>query len=307
MIEFILNSLRMVLSLPKEKVFQTRKECRRRLNQTEVSSRSLAHLISLMTAGIPAIQIAPLHYRGLQRLRTRGLRGSHLNYDRKVRMSEDTVMDLTSWRTRVNAQIQRPILPPTAPLNLETDASTLGWGAFCRESSQRTGGPWSRAEAVLHIINWLELMAAFLAVRFFGKARSEIHIHVAIAYVNHRTRSRNLCTLVCAQENHSPCGAHPRQEKRESGLGVTPSDYSDWQLDREVFKKISACLRAILSGPLRVLRNAQLEVYFNWKPDPSAEAVDALCQVWSNHRPYLFRPLAEAYTRSGWTESLRQF
>ena len=170
---FILNSLRMVLSLPKEKVF---KGCRRMLNQTEVSSRSLAHLISRMTAGIPAIQIAPLHYRGLQRLRTKGLRGSHLNYDRKVRMSEDAVMDLTWWRTRVNAQIQRPILPPTASLNLETDASTLGWGAFCRESSQRTGGPWSRAEAVLHI-NWLELMAAFLAVRFFAKARSEIHIH----------------------------------------------------------------------------------------------------------------------------------
>ena len=28
--------------------------------------------------------------------------------------------------------------------------------------------------------------------------------------------------VVRAQENHSPCGAHPRQEKRDSGPGVTP-------------------------------------------------------------------------------------
>ena len=304
---FILNSLRMVLSLPKEKVFKIRKECRRMLNQTEVSSRSLAHLIGLMTASIPAIQIAPLHYRGLQRLRTRGLRGSHLNYDRKVRMSEDAVMDLTWWATRLNAQIQRPILPPTASLNLETDASTLGWGAFCRESSQRTGGPWSRAEAVLHI-NWLELMAAFLAVRCFAKARSEIHIQlfmdsrVAIAYVNHLggTRSRNLCTLAlefwewCVHRKITLHAVHIPGRRNEIADWESRhmSDYSDWQLDREVFKRVQRALGPFSVDLFASFRNTQLEVYFSWKPDPSAEAVDALCQVWSNHRPYLFPPLA---------------
>ena len=304
---FILNSLRMVLSLPKEKVFKIRKECRRMLNQTEVSSHSLAHLIGLMTASIPAIQIAPLHYRGLQRLRTRGLRGSHLNYDRKVRMSEYAVMDLTWWATRLNAQIQRPILPPTASLNLETDASTLGWGAFCRESSQRTGGPWSRAEAVLHI-NWLELMAAFLAVRCFAKARSEIHIQlfmdsrVAIAYVNHLggTRSRNLCTLAlefwewCVHRKITLHAVHIPGRRNEIADWESRhmSDYSDWQLDREVFKRVQRALGPFSVDLFASFRNTQLEVYFSWKPDPSAEAVDALCQVWSNHRPYLFPPFA---------------
>ena len=57
--------------------------------------------------------------------------------------------------------------------------------------------------------------------------------------------------VVRAQENHSPCGAHPRQEKRDSGLGVT----SHVRLQRLAtgsgsLQKGSACLRAILSGPL---------------------------------------------------------
>ena len=61
--------------------------------------------------------------------------------------------------------------------------------------------------------------------------------------------------VVRAQENHSPCGAHPRQEKRDSGLGVT----SHVRLQRLAtgsgsLQKGSACLRAILSGPLRELQ-----------------------------------------------------
>ena len=147
---FILNSLRMVLSLPKEKVFQIRKECRRMLNQTEVSSRSLAHLIGLMTA---------------------------------------------EWC------VHRKI--------------------------------------TLH------------AVHIPGR-RNEI----------------------ADWESHHM------------------SDYSDWQLDREVFKRVQRALGPFSVDLFASFRNIQLEVYFSWKPNPSAEAVDALCQVWSNHRPYLFPPFA---------------
>ena len=58
---FTLNSIQMVLSLPQDKVCKIKNECRHMCNQEEVSGRSLAHLIGVLTACIPAIQIAPLH------------------------------------------------------------------------------------------------------------------------------------------------------------------------------------------------------------------------------------------------------
>ena len=39
-------------------------------------------------------------------------------------------------------------------------------------------------------------------------------------------------------------------------------------------------------------QNSQLEVFYSWKADPQANAVDAFVQNWSNHRLYCFPPFA---------------
>ena len=38
--------------------------------------------------------------------------------------------------------------------------------------------------------------------------------------------------------------------------------------------------------------NRQLPCYFSFRPDPEAEAVDALAQCWSALKPYVFPPFA---------------
>jgi len=56
---------------------------------------------------------------------------------------------------------------------IESDASNQDWGARHREV--RTGGVWATTEASNHI-NYLDLLAAYLAVQCFAKQKCKIII-----------------------------------------------------------------------------------------------------------------------------------
>ena len=75
------------------------------------------------------------------------------------------IMDF-HWRSALNKQtVATPICLPQPVLVIESDASQLGWGARCMKVS--TGGHWSVEESTHHI-NYLELLAAFLALKTFA-------------------------------------------------------------------------------------------------------------------------------------------
>ena len=74
-----------------------------------------------------------------------------------------------------------------AELEIYSDASLSGWGAFC--DGVRTGGPWTKADKGKHI-NELEVMAAFFALKLFASLSRKIAIRIfidnttAICYIN---------------------------------------------------------------------------------------------------------------------------
>ena len=78
---FMINSIEMTLSLPEDKISKIKKECCHALNQHSMTGRQLAHLIGLLSACIPAILEAPLHYRALQRLRHQAVGPRGNNFD----------------------------------------------------------------------------------------------------------------------------------------------------------------------------------------------------------------------------------
>ena len=87
---FIVDSLTLSLYVPSDKVSKIKKECRHMLNKQRVSARNLAHIIGLLSSVTPAVLQAPLHYRGLQRLRSSALRlfnPKHPDYDITVPLS----------------------------------------------------------------------------------------------------------------------------------------------------------------------------------------------------------------------------
>ena len=103
--------------LTRDKVCKIKKECRHMANQTEVTGRSLAHLIGLLTSCVPAVYIAPLHYRNLQNLRTDALH-HHLDYDYKVPKSPQALADLTWWVNNLNTACSQSAVVRSSTLPL---------------------------------------------------------------------------------------------------------------------------------------------------------------------------------------------
>ena len=137
-------------------------------------------------------------------------------------------------------------------LVIDSDASLEGWGACC--SMQRTGGPWSQQECLMHI-NCLELLAATLATKTFAKFRTAISISLridnttAVAYVNNMggTASKELVALTkdlwmwCLERNIQITAVHLPGVLNT--IADTDSrqmlDRTDWKLNPMIFQSIN--------------------------------------------------------------------
>ena len=117
-----------------------------------------------------------------------------------VSLSEGGIKDLLWW-TQGPAQANgKVIIPPKVDSVIFSDASKIEWGAHLLEIS--IGGRWKELEALNHI-NYLELEAAFLALRAFlplikgSHVQFGLHNRTAVAYINRLggTRSQHLTAL----------------------------------------------------------------------------------------------------------------
>ena len=84
-----------------------------------------------------------------------------------VQLDPESKADLAWWSLLNRKKLSTPVIPPIPSVTIESDASNKGWGAVL-EGQTRTGGVWTAEEAAHHI-NYLELLAAFLAIKAFGK------------------------------------------------------------------------------------------------------------------------------------------
>ena len=298
---FLVDSLPMKLSLPESKVYHVQKECRSILGKRMATPRQLARLIGMLTASIPAVMQAPLHYRALQRLRNRSLKNS--GYDQQVKIDIESRQDLLWWIHHFPLHNGKYLTTKVADVVITSDASTMGWGATYQ--NKHAGGPWSRQERKAHI-NFLELKAAFLALKSFVASRSHMHILLlmdnitAISFINHKggTHSKVLSDLAiqiwtwCIQRNITLCAEHipgidnvgaDRESRKQLGL-------AEWKLNRQLFVKINAKWGPLDVDLFAARHNHQLQRYFSYGPDPEAEAIDALAQDWRNLKRYAFPP-----------------
>ena len=270
-----------------------RAECRQLLEAERVSACALSRLIGKMNATKPVFSPAPLFYRNLQIDLAAALRGADQDYETILELSPDSQEELIWCNTQMIKWNGRTVISTEPNLTMESDASTQGWGASSQGIS--TGGPWSLQEK-WHI-NWLELLAATLALKTFLKSRRGMSVllkidnTMTVAYINNQggTVSKELVSLTrdfwmwCLKRNiHIQAQYWPGimndVAERESR---SMTDWSDWKLDRSIFLMINE-----IYGPPDVdlfasrLTN-QCRHYFSWRPDPFAEATDAFLQDWT--------------------------
>ena len=311
---FVLDSKRMRISLPTEKLKSIRKLAEGICQRPYCSVRQMAQLIGMMVAAHPAVLPAPLHYRCLERARIQALRHSQ-DYESQVQVTQTVQKELTWWIREAAQHNGRSLHITQWDLTIETDASTKGWGAVYQEMT--TGGAWTAVERRSHI-NYLELSAAFLALKTFLKDKRGVTVLLrmdnvtSIAFINrmggtHSTALSDLAVAIwkwCLEREitihaeHLPGKLNVRADW-ESRHAVwrylppnPPPDSSNWMLRRDVFLQLEEIWGPFSIDLFASRTNAQLPAYCSWRPDPSAQTVDALSIPWGDHLAYMFPPFS---------------
>jgi len=151
-----LDSRTITLSLPQSKLTSIVDTCHHLLEQGSGSVRTLSTLIGQMShASQTGILVAPLHYRGLQRLHLQAVSQHGQGSKLIVPFTSQEHKDLEWWVSESSYHLNGCLIQlPPIDLTVWSDASKKGWGAAYQGIS--TGGHWSVEEAKWHI-NVLEL------------------------------------------------------------------------------------------------------------------------------------------------------
>ena len=191
---FNLDSTKLEMTIPEPKMEKMRGKARDLLSQEGTSGRELASFIGTASLMALAIPPAPLFYRALQAAKNSVIVAPQ-GLDTLLDLSTSQKEELQWWTDQAHLWNGCLIKPPRQVLKIETDASLMGWGVCCQ--GRRAGGPWSLEEAQHHI-NYLELLAIFLATQTFAGESNDLTILVqtdnrsAMTYVNKRGGTRIL-------------------------------------------------------------------------------------------------------------------
>ena len=190
---FLLNSKDMTISLTPERATKLKTACLKLMGKANLTIHEVAHVVGLMVASFPGNTYGPLFYRTLDNTKIEALKTSKGSFQGKVQLPCHVQSDLQWWVDNIE-RTHKPISHGTPCYIIQTDASTLGWGAHFQGT--QTGGQWTEEEAKAHI-NCLELKAAFLALQSFSTTLSETHVQLeldnttAVSYINCMGGSRS--------------------------------------------------------------------------------------------------------------------
>ncbi|KAF7221522.1 putative LOC107375874-like protein, partial [Nothobranchius furzeri] len=262
-------------------------------------------LLGLMASAISVVPLGRLHMRDFQRwVASLGLSPVR-HRARRVTVSAACVAALRCWR-------HPSLLAQGVPLGLvlvrkvvTTDASLSGWGELLEGRSVR--GVWSRELWGTHI-NYLELLAVFLALRRFLPFLSGHHVLVrtdnttTVAYINRQGGLRSMRLDTLARRLILWCSRHLLSIRATHVPGVlnrgadllsrgTPL-YGDWSLHPAVVEQIWIRFGTAVVDLFASKENAQCPLFFSLRDRDAPLGVDALAHDWPRGLLYAFPPVA---------------
>ena len=116
-----------------------------------------------MISSLPAVQFGRLYCRCLEREKIHALKFNKGSYKAKLSFSPESRVEVNWWLDSVDTAYN---IIGHSPVNFTfySDASLKGWRAA--DNGISFGGQWSSEES-RHHINYLELYAAFFALKCF--------------------------------------------------------------------------------------------------------------------------------------------
>ena len=171
------STLAMQVSLPKEKMACVQQGAKQLHSKIETSVQKVTAFVGMTTATKQVIRMAPLFHWHLQALINKvvplasTIEELKHSYHQTINISMEAKEKLRLWMKEAQNYNGAPISMAPPDLVMESDASYLGWGALVKGQELRTGGQWSQSEQEMYI-NYLELLATFLAIQTFAKQRN---------------------------------------------------------------------------------------------------------------------------------------
>lgn len=301
---FTLDSVEMIVEPTQEKKIKLKLACNALLNKSAVTAQELAQLIGTMVSNFPAVKYGPLHYRSLERDKSIALRNNKGNYLAKLKLSQKSITDISWWINNIDCAFKEAG-HGNPDILITTDASRMGWGAVL--NGQSIGGQWSIPETRFHI-NYLEMLAVFLALKSFCRDRNKKHIRVqsdnttTVAYLNEMggmvsdlcdALSREIWEWCIGRELWLSAAYLPGKDNTEADTASRHfNENIEWMLRKDIFLDIEQCWGPFEIDLFASRLNAQLPCYASWKPDPGASYVDAFTMSWHNLKFYAFPPFS---------------
>lgn len=149
-IEFLgvnVDSMKMELTLPSEKVNKIICQCKDLLDQNQVSILQLTKLLGKLTSTAVAVLPAPLHYRHIQRDQIKNLLLKK-SYQAYIVLSEKGKEEITWWMENLRLCNGKTLLTIPPNLTISSDASKIGWGRHARGCQRVAPGPGKKPEII---------------------------------------------------------------------------------------------------------------------------------------------------------------
>ena len=299
---FRINSAHMKITLTEDRKASVKSEVQKLSQQDRASIEQVARVIGKLVACFPAVTYRPLFYRRLDMAKNAALRQHKGNYKAIMCVGEGEKLDLAWWLDNTDTA-SNPILPRKVEMIISADASLKGWRACCEDVN--TGGRWSVEESKEHI-NYLELMAAFLALQSFESKITDKVVLLkldnvtAVSYINamggSRSRSCNALThkiwqwciskKVFLKAVHIPGKSNIAADVQSR----TFNDNLEWSLHKDEFAKLSRVFGQFSIDLFATRLNNKVDRFISWRPDPEATSVDAFVHFWGTEYFYAFPP-----------------
>lgn len=301
---FVINSVNYTLGLPDKKKKQIVEFSSKWENGMSYRIREFAEFLGVLTAACPAVAYGFIHCKRLEREKFLALKFNGGNYDAKIRINTKMVEDFEWWKTNAAIGIN-PIRNQNFCIEIFSDASMTGWGSYCNK--KYSSGFWNKEERKKHI-NFLELLAAFFALKSFASELTDCEVllrldnNTAIAYINRaggvqyphlselsrkiwewceRRKMWLKASYISSAENIDADKA-----SRESNID------GEWELSQFAFRQIENQFGKFAIDLFASRLNKKCKKFYSRFPDPEAEKVDAFTVSWKLEYFYAFPPFA---------------
>ena len=273
------------------------------LSSVEQPAKSWLELLGVLSSLTQLIPGGRLRMRSFQFVLHR--HWDRVDPDALVRWSPEIEQDLLWWLNRDRLELGVSLVQVSPQLNLWSDASDVGWGAYL--GGQVVSGLWSHEETHSSI-NQRELLAIFYALQHFLPLVRNTSVAVfadnttALAYLKNQGGTRLAVLNQTAQdllrwtELHSvsllPQFIMGRNNVLADALS-RPNQIlgSEWTLKLRVFHQLRKRWPVSIDLFATSL-NHRCIPYFSPFHDPNSIGTDALLQQWNGWQAYAFPPYA---------------